>query len=204
MILSNNNSNSTIILSNNSYNSTNNTNNNVFIGNSSNTIKFNNQYIHSNYNCNPEEHLNKVLYLTADQIYCFRIIIAYYINNNGHKNAIGIPYLGISLKFPNYMFYIASYKFDSKKNIGIYELIIYKMPHISYEILNKALSTHMWIQYYDSFIRHMNYITENQRITIMNFNQKINYERLISLYNNVNHTIDINYNYIIAETYDSV
>jgi hypothetical protein len=150
---------------------------------------------------NPKN-FNKLLYLTTEEILFYEIIIPYYKDNLGVTNAIDIPFLGISLKFPNYMFDVESYRFDNTRDTGIFGLTIYKIQNIPQQILDRAFQTSMWLQYYHSFTSKIHYfkyeknavnkfIQNNNLVTLMvDANQitkdkikiSINYERILKHY----------------------
>jgi hypothetical protein len=182
------------------------TNNNPFIGVPKNQ-DYNAPYQYSSDSlseqnmCNPEYFLNKVAKLTSEQILCFQIIIPYYKDAHGGKKHIDIPFIGISLKFPNYLFYVKGYTFNTMRKTGIYELIIYKMPNIPQNILLGAIQTPMWIEYYSSFIRHINVVSDDKIEDILNFNQLINFEHLVQSAPRTSNYISINYDDIIQNIY---
>ena len=122
---------------------------------------------------------------------------------NGNRMAMGVPFLGISLKFPNYMFHVMSYKWDQYRNTGMWGLMIYKMPNIPEELLMKAFRTKMWLQYYQSYIMNSQNFTEEQRMINMQFNQKINIENLIDQSNKytIGYKISIRYDEIIKRKF---
>lgn len=132
------------------------------------------------YQCNPENYINTEIILTSDEILCFEIIIAYFVNNYNQRDCINIPYLGLSRKFPGYMFYVKSYMWDTYKKTGIYTLIIYKMPNVPKEVLVKAFRTPMWIQYYSYYITsYSNYFSDYSRESIYSFNRMYNIEEMM-------------------------
>jgi hypothetical protein len=150
------------------------------------------------YSCDPEDYVNRVSRLTSEQILCFEIIIGYYKNAHGHKNVIGIPFVGISLKFPNYLFYVKSYEYNVIRLTGIYELIVYRMPLIPQKLLIQAINTPMWVQYYDSFYKHTNILNNLQQVTLSEFNEILGLENLMA---NLDSSISTNK---ITINYDSI
>jgi hypothetical protein len=178
-----------------------NSNNNIF-NDDSNYIG-SDHIIKNNTMCNPEDKLNKYLLLSSLEILCYEIIIPFYEDMNGNRKALGIPYLGLSLKFPNYMFHVMSYKWDQYRNTGIWGMIIYKLPNVPEELLMKSFRTKMWMQYYSSYIINSQNFTEEQRIINIQFNQKINFENLLNETNKytTGYNISIRYDEIIKRKY---
>jgi hypothetical protein len=152
------------------------------------------------YSCDPEDYVGRVSRLTSEQILCFEIIIGYYKNTSGHKKVIEIPFIGVSLKFPNYLFYVKSYAYNAVRSTGIYELIVYRMPIISQKLLIQAINTPMWIQYYNSFFKHTNILNHSQQVNLIEFNEIIQLDILMSnLGSNIhNNKITINYDAIMV------
>ena len=152
------------------------------------------------YSCDPEDYVSRVSRLTSEQILCFEIIIGYYQNAHGQKNVIGIPFVGVSLKFPNYLFYVKSYEFNALRSTGIYELIVYRMPIIPQKLLIQAINTPMWVQYYHSFFRHTNLLNHQEQVNLIEFNEVMQLDNLMSNldYNIPNNKITINYDAIMV------
>ena len=134
----------------------------------------------TSYQCNPEYYVNKESFFTSDEILCFEIIIAYYVDNYNQRKVIDVPFIGLSAKFPGYMFYVKSYMWDYTTNKGVFSIIIYKLPNIPRDLFIVACRTPMWLQYYQYYIVNLSrYFNPREYALISNFNATYNMNQLI-------------------------
>jgi hypothetical protein len=132
------------------------------------------------YQCNPEYYVNKESFFTSDEILCFEIIIAYYMDNYNQRKVIDVPFIGLSAKFPGYMFYVKSYMWDYTTNKGVFSVIVYKIPNIPRDLFITACRTPMWLQYYQYYIVNLSrYFNPREYTLISNFNSMYNMNQLI-------------------------
>ncbi len=135
--------------------------------------------------CDPKKYLDKPK--PAPEIICYQIIIPYYKENGvKYRSSIeGFPLLGVSLKFPNYLFNITSFNSSSQ----IYSMQVFPKNAVLPEIIQTAMEKPMWIQYYLSFLR-------NQKSSLELYSLAREYDMESKLKNDPNINIDIDYDKI--------
>ena len=137
--------------------------------------------------------LGRNIFLTSNEISNYEIIVPRYIDIHKNKKTINIPFIGFSCKYYNYIYHIKSYMWDVYRNIGLWQITIYKLEDLPLEIFITNFKNIVWFRYVLFYFEHLEKIT-NKKIA------KNRFTKLFDNFANVSNMMDDEFDRILENT----